>query len=289
MLEIADLKKKVDAESYGRSFPKLQEQLRGLQYVARDAETATVIVLEGWDGSGRGNIIKHLTGRLDPRLFRIYPGTAPSPLERRHHFLWRYQAKLPDDGEMALFDHSWYGRVLVERLDKLVPKKMWQAAYDQINEFERWLADDNQVLVKFWLHISKKEQKKRFEKFLQDKRLAFKVTKEYWRHNRDYKKWAEAVEEMLSKTDTPHAPWTIVEATDMRWARVKVFQVLIQRIEEALARRKGAPEAVSRTAVAKAATRTARKAQATADSARAHQEAAQAGMPLEEDIKATSV
>ena len=128
MLEIADLKKKVDAESYGRSFPKLQEQLRGLQYVARDAETATVIVLEGWDGSGRGNIIKHLTGRLDPRLFRIYPGTAPSPLERRHHFLWRYQLKLPDDGEMTLFDHSWYGRVLVERMDKLVPKKMWQAA-----------------------------------------------------------------------------------------------------------------------------------------------------------------
>ncbi len=286
MLEIADLKKKLDPEAYDHTFPKLQEKLRGLQYVARDAEIATVIALEGWDGSGRGNILKHLMQRLDPRLFRVYPGTAPSPLEKRHHYLWRYQINLPNDGEMGLFDHSWYGRVLVERMDKLVPKKTWRQAYDQINEFERWLADDNQVLVKLWLHISKKEQKKRFERFEKDKRLAWKVTKEYWRHHRDYKQWAEAVEEMLSKTDTPHAPWTIVEATDMRWARVKVFQVLIQRIEDALARRKAAPEAVSRTAVAQAATQAARQAQATADTALAHQKAREAGMPLEEEAAA---
>ncbi len=190
---------------------------------------------------------------LDPRLFRALRGTAPTPLEKRYHFLWRYQVALPNDGHMALFDHSWYGRVLVERVDKIVRKSEWQPAYEQINEFERWLADDNQVLAKFWLHISKAEQKKRFKKFEADRNLAWKITKEYKHHHKQYDKWVQAVEEMLAKTDSPHAPWTIVEATDARWARVKVFQVLIQRIEEALARRAEAPSAVSRTAAAHAA------------------------------------
>jgi polyphosphate kinase 2 (PPK2 family) len=285
MLEIADLNKKLEPAAYRRIFPKLQEKLRGLQYAVRDAEIATVIALEGWDGSGRGNIIKHLVSRLDPRLFRIYPGTPPSPLEQRHHFLWRYQVNLPNDGEIALFDHSWYGRVLVERMDKLVPKKDWREAYEQINQFERWLADDGQVLVKFWLHISKKEQKKRFKEFKQDPALAYKVTKEYKRHHKQYNKWVAAVEEMLQKTDSPHAPWTIVEAEDLRWARVKVFQTLIDRIEKALARRKAAPAAVSRTVAALEATKVKRARKAAADSALAKSQARKEGLPMEEERK----
>ena len=281
MLEIADLNKKLDPAVYRRTFPRLQEKLRGLQYAARDAEIPTVIALEGWDGSGRGNVIKHLVSRLDPRLFRVYPGTPPSPLELRHHFLWRYQANLPNDGEMALFDHSWYGRVLVERLDKLVPKKAWREAYEQINQFEHWLADDRQVLVKFWLHISKKEQKKRFKEFKKDPQLAFKVTKEYKRHHQQYAKWLAAVEEMLQKTDTPHAPWTIVEATDLRWARVKVFQTLIDRLEKVLAARKAAPAAVSRTVVAQQATKSKRARKALSDSALAKSQARKEGLPME--------
>ena len=282
MLEVVDLKKKLESAEYQRAFPRLQERLRVLQYEARDAQIPTVIALEGWDACGRGNIIKHLTQRLDPRLFRIYAGTPPSPLEQRYHFLWRYQLNLPNDGEMALFDHSWYGRVLVERVDKLVPKKAWREAYEQINEFERWLAEDNQVLVKFWLHISRKEQKKRFQEYEADPQMAWKVTKEYWRHHRNYDKWVKAVEEMLAKTDTPHAPWTIVEANDLRWARVKVFKALIQRLEEALKRRQAEPAAVSRTAAAEAATQAARKARAAADAELARAKAREAGMPLEE-------
>jgi polyphosphate kinase 2 (PPK2 family) len=285
MLEIADLKKKMDPGAYKRTFPKLQERLRQLQYQARDAEIPTVIALEGWDGSGRGNIFKHLVSRLDPRLFRVYPGTPPSPLEQRHHFLWRYQINLPNDGEMALFDHSWYGRVLVERMDKLVPKKVWREAYEQINQFERWLADDGQVLVKLWLHISKKEQKQRFREFKRDPHMAYKVTKEYKRHHGDYEKWYKAVEELLQKTDSPHAPWTIVEAEDMRWARVRVFQTLIGRLEKVLARRKAAPAAVSRTVAAHEATKVKRAKKSVADSVLAKAQARKEGLPMEAKSK----
>ncbi len=239
MLEIVNLKTKLEPRKYQQVFPKLQEKLRRLQYEARDAKIATVIALEGWDGSGRGNIIKHLTARLDPRLFRIYRGTPPTELELRYHFLWRYQIHLPNYGEMALFDHSWYGRVLVERVDKLVKKKLWREAYEQINQLERLLADDGQVLVKFWLHISQKEQKKRFKEYEEDPKLAWKVTKEYRRHHHQYKKWVKAVEEMLLKTDSPYAPWTIVEANDLRSARVKVFQTLVTRFEKALEQKGG--------------------------------------------------
>ena len=126
----------------------------------------------------------------------------------------------------------------------------WKQAYEEINQFERWLADDGQILLKFWMHISKAEQKKRFRACLCDPALQWKITKEYTQHHRQYNKWTAAVEEMLAKTDSPHAPWTLVGATDMRWARVKVFRTLVEKIEEALAKRKAAPGAVSRSAVA---------------------------------------
>jgi polyphosphate kinase 2 (PPK2 family) len=183
-------------------------------------------------------------------MFRVIPGSPPTELEARYHFLWRYQMALPNDGEMVVFDHSWYGRVLVERVDKLTKKKQWRQAYEEINQFERWLADDGQVLMKFWLHISKSEQKKRFRAALKDPALKWKITKEYRRHHRDYEKWSEAVEEMLAKTDSPHAPWTVVEANDLRYARVKVFQTITDRVEEAIAKRKSVPELISRSTAA---------------------------------------
>jgi polyphosphate kinase 2 (PPK2 family) len=282
MLEVVDLDKKLTKAAYKRLFPPLQEKLRRLQYAALQAELPTVVALEGWDTAGKGDVVRHLTQRLDPRAFRVHPGTPPSLLEQRYHFLWRYQVKLPNDGHIAVFDHSWYGRVLVERVDKLVKKSLWREAYEQINQFERWLADDGQVLVKFWLHISRKEQKRRFRACERDPALRWKITKEYWQHHRDYKKWVTAVEEVLAKTDTPHAPWTIVEATNLRWARVKVFQTIIQRIEEGLARRQANPTAVARTAAARAATKQAREQRALIDAERARVEAKEAGLPLEE-------
>jgi polyphosphate kinase 2 (PPK2 family) len=272
MLETVNLKKQLSKTAYQRRMKELQEKLRGLQYAAQTAELPVVICLEGWDTAGKGQVIKKLTERLDPRLFRIYPGRPPSPLEQRYHFLWRYQVALPNDGEMALFDHSWYGRVLVERCDKLVPKKLWREAYQQINEFERWLADDGQVLIKFWMHISQKEQRRRFKAALADPLLRWKITKEYKRHHKQYNKWVKAVEEMLAKTNTGYAPWTIVEANDLRWARVRVFETLVGRLEQELARRKALPAAVSRTAAARAATKADRAARAARDTQRAHEE-----------------
>jgi len=266
MLETVDLKTSIAKTQYAKEMPELQEKLRKLQYAAQEAEVPVVICLEGWDTAGKGQIVKKLTEKLDPRLFRVLPGTSPTPLEQRHHFLWRYQVALPNDGEMAVFDHSWYGRVLVERCDKLTPKKVWREAYQQINEFERWLTDDGQVLLKFWMHISKKEQKKRFRACLKDPLLKWKITKEYKRHHKDYGKWVDAVEEMLAKTDTPNAPWVVVEANDIRWARIKVFDTIVKALESVLARRQALPAGVSRTAAAAAATREARAEKAARDS-----------------------
>lgn len=266
MLETINLKKQLPKPLYLKRMKELQEQLRSLQYAAREAEVPIIICLEGWDTAGKGRVISKLMEKLDPRLFRVFPGSPPSPLEQRYHFLWRYQVALPNDGEMAVFDHSWYGRVLVERCDKLVKKKVWREAYQQINEFERWLIDDGQVLLKFFLHISKKEQKKRFQECLKDPILKWKITKEYKRHHKQYDRWVRAIEEMLAKTNTTNAPWTVVEANDLRWARVRVFETLVTRIADELAQRKAMPALVSRTAAAAAATKASRAAAAARDS-----------------------
>ncbi len=272
MLETLDLRKRLSKPAYRKQMKALQERLRGLQYAAQQAELPVLVCLEGWDCAGKGRVVSKLVERLDPRLFRVYPGSPPTPLEERYHFLWRYQTRLPNDGEMAVFDHSWYGRVLVERCDKLVRKKVWRVAYAQINQFERWLADDNQVLIKLWMHISKKEQKKRFRETLKDPLLRWKITTEYKRHHRQYNRWLDAVEEMLARTSTPHAPWTLVEANDSRWARVKVFETLVARIEETLAHRQQLPAAVSRTAAAGAATKDEREARKARDAVLAREE-----------------
>jgi len=272
MLETLDLKKSLSKAAYAKRMPELQEKLRGLQYAVHEAEVPVTICLEGWDTAGKGRLIKKLMEKLDPRLFRVYPGRPPSPLEQRYHFLWRYEMKLPNDGEITVFDHSWYGRVLVERCDKLVPKKVWREAFEHINEFERWLADDGQVVIKLWMHISKKEQKQRFKDTLKDPLLRWKITKEYKRHHKQYNKWLDAVEEMLAKTDSPHAPWTVVEANDLRWARVRIFETIVKRIEEVLERRKAVPASVSRTAAAAAATKSARAERSARDKERAREE-----------------
>jgi polyphosphate kinase 2 (PPK2 family) len=272
MLETVDLKKSLSKAAYAKRMPELQEKLRGLQYAVHEAEVPVVICLEGWDTAGKGRVIKKLTEKLDPRLFRIYPGRPPSPLEQRYHFLWRYQMKLPNDGEVTVFDHSWYGRVLVERCDKLVPRKVWREAYEHINEFERWLTEDGQVVIKLWMHISKKEQKQRFKDTLQDPLLRWKITKEYKRHHKQYNKWLDAVEEMLAKTDSPHAPWTVVESNDLRWARVRIFETIVKRIAEVVERRKAVPAAVSRTAAAAAATKSVRAERSARDKERAREE-----------------
>jgi len=283
MLETIDLSRKLSRADYQREFPALQERLRALQYALKEAEVPTVVVFEGWDAAGKGTVIQRLTEKLAPRAFRAWPGSPPSELEQRYHWLWRYQVRLPEDGQIALFDHSWYGRVLVERVEKVVRKKVWRPAYDQINELERWLVDDGQVVVKLFFHISRKEQRRRLEKMERDPALRWKVSSEDWRRNRRYDRWVEAIEDMLERTHTPACPWTVVEATDSRWTRVKVFRTIVERMEEALRRRAQSPAAVSRTQAAREATRGARETREQAERALMRTVAADAGLPLDPD------
>jgi polyphosphate kinase 2 (PPK2 family) len=282
MLETLDMKREVNKAAYKKQFPLLQNKLRGLQYELQRAEIATVVVFEGVDAAGKGTTISRLVERLDPRLYRVVPSTAPTEEEKSRHFLWRYQMKLPEDGHMTIFDRSWYGRVLVERIDGGLEDDLVRRAYTEIRDYERWLADDGQVVVKFWLHISQKMQGKRLTKLEDDPVEHWKVSEEDWEHHRDYEKWYRAAEQMFTATDTPYAPWTLVSAADKRACRIEVFKVLIRRMEEALSRRLSDPKATSRTAFGEAQLKAVREKKAAEFSNRARQEAAAAGLPLEE-------
>ncbi|MCK6480890.1 MAG: hypothetical protein L6R43_12330 [Planctomycetes bacterium] len=282
MLETLNLSKKVDKATFRKTFPALQDRLRKLQYDLQSAEIATVVVFEGVDAAGKGTTISRLVERLDPRLYRVVPSTPPTPEERGRHFLWRYQMKLPADGTMTIYDRSWYGRVLVERFDGDVSDEEVRRAYTEIRDFERWLADDGQVIVKIWLHIDRKLQRKRLKDMEKDAIHNWKVSKEDWRHHREYDKWIRAAEQMFTATDAPYAPWSLVPASDKRLCRIQVFETIIRRMEEALSRRLSDPKAVSRTTAAEALGKAAREKSAVEMSSRAREAAAAAGLPLEE-------
>ncbi len=237
MLEKVDLSRTLSKAEYKRKMPFLQERLLDLQTACWKERIPSVILFEGWDASGKGTTINLLTQRLEPRGFRLYAVQAPRTYETHMPWLWRFWQKLPNYGEMSIFDRSWYGRVLVERLEKLTPKKEWRKAYQDITGFERALADDGHVLIKFFLHISKAEQRKRFRALERDPLESWHVQPEDWEHHRKYEKYVTAIEEMFEQTETEWGSWTIVEATDRRWARAKVFDTIIARLEEALIKR----------------------------------------------------
>lgn len=231
MLEQIDLSKGIEKEEYKTILPELELRLGELQRKARALDIPVVIVFEGWDAAGKGTVINRLIQTFDPRGCVVHPISAPNQEERLRPFLWRFWIKTPAKERIAVFDRSWYGRVLVGRIDKLVKKQEWKQAYTEIAFFERQLANDGTLIIKFFLHISKKEQKKRFEKLQQSSATAWKVTKEDWKHHKQYEKYLEATEEMLAKTDTGFAPWTIVEAHDRRFATLKVFKTIIDSLE----------------------------------------------------------
>ncbi|NIS80704.1 MAG: hypothetical protein GTO14_10955 [Anaerolineales bacterium] len=234
MLEKIDLTKKLSKKEYKTQLPKLQRRLYDLQTAAWKTGIPSVIIFEGWDAAGKGTTIRTLTQRLDPRGFKLYPIRAARTFEKMHPWLWRFWLKLPNYGEMAIFDRSWYGRVLVERVEEFTPEYEWRKAYRDIVDFEQTIADDNYVLVKFWLHISKEEQKRRFKLLEKDPLKSWQVTDEDWDHHKKYKAYLLAVEEMLERTETEWAPWTIVEATSRWWARVKVFNTIINNLSQRL-------------------------------------------------------
>jgi AMP-polyphosphate phosphotransferase len=193
------------------------------------------VVFEGWDASGKGGAIKRLVNHLDPRHVRVAQFAAPTYDEKRHHFLWRFWPALPGWGGMAVLDRSWYGRVLVERVEGFATKEQWQRAYEEIVEFEDTLTAEGMIITKFWLHISDEEQLERFERRKKDPLKVWKLTDEDWRNREKRPQYERAVEDMLARTDHPAAPWTVVEADSKRYARVKVVETVVQAIEKGMA------------------------------------------------------
>jgi len=242
MLELLDLKQNIPKEVYRQVFPDLEVRLGECQRAARAAGIPVVLVFEGWDAAGKGSTINRLAQVLDPRGFQVHPICAPDESERLRPWMWRFWRALPAAGNVAIFDRSWYGRVLLERVEGLVDRPTWERAYDEILQFERQLADSGAVIVKFWLHISKREQRRRFKRLEKNPATAWKVGKAEWRRHRQYGRWLDAVEEMLQRTHTAHAPWVVVEATKGRYLRTKVFESIIHAIESELARRARMPK-----------------------------------------------
>ena len=194
------------------------------------------VLFEGWDASGKGGAIKRLVGPLDPRHVRVASFAAPTPDEKRHHFLWRFYPALPGWGGMAVFDRSWYGRVLVERVEGYATDEQWRRAYDEISGFERSLALEGMVLVKLWLHISHHEQLRRFERREADPLKRWKLGPEDWRNRAKRQQYEAALRDMLTLTDHELGPWDVISAEDKRYARVQVLETVIARLEEGMRR-----------------------------------------------------
>jgi polyphosphate kinase 2 (PPK2 family) len=234
MLENVNLERELSKGEYNAALPRLQRRLYDLEKACWDNGVPSLVVFEGWETSGKGGAIATLTERLDPRGFRMYSITPPRTHENQFPWLRRFWLKTPNRGEMAIFDRSWYRRVLEKRVDRIIPPEQWKQAYQDIVEFERMLADDGVVLVKLFFHISKKEQGRRFKKILADPLEKWRISQEDLEHSKQYDEFSEAVEDMLERTEAAHASWTIVEATCKRWARKKVFDTIIHALSKRL-------------------------------------------------------
>ena len=234
MLEQIDLSLSLSKAQYQRRLPQLQARLYDLEHAVFTSGIPVMIAFEGWAAAGTGSIINALAERLDPRGFRAVPITPPRTAEMRYPWLWRFWQKIPAYGQIVVYDTSWYRRVLIDRINKTVRKREWQNAYQDIADFEEQLAADGTVILKFWLHISKKEQARRFKKLLKSKLTAWQVADEDAAQHAAYGKYLVAVEDMLARTDAPHAPWVIVEATDRYFARIKIFETVIRALETRL-------------------------------------------------------
>ena len=234
MLEGVDLTRRLAAKSYGKKIAREQLRLRDLHFRMYEQRVPALSVFEGWDAAGKGGAIKRVTETLEPRGYTVSSFSAPRGEEKTHHYLWRFWRSLPRAGHLGIFDRSYYGRVLVERVEGFCSAEEWRRAYREINEFEAHQASFGMVIVKFWLHLSKEEQLRRFRDRERDPFRSYKLTPEDWRNRARWGAYREAVEEMLARTSTPYAPWTAVEADDKYYARVKVVKTLAGAVERAL-------------------------------------------------------
>ena len=242
MLDGLDLSLKLSHEEEAERLEAAQRRLLELRLVLggllgdQGLGPPLCVVFEGWDASGKGGAIKRLVGALDPRHVRVKQFAAPTHDEKRHHWLWRFWPALPGWGGMAVLDRSWYGRVLVERVEGYTEEIAWRRAYEEIRDFEHMLVAEGMVLVKLWLHISDAEQLKRFERRANDPLKVWKLTEEDWRNRDKRDEYARAIEDMVVETNTGFAPWTLVEAESKRYARVKVLETVIAAAEDGMRR-----------------------------------------------------
>jgi polyphosphate kinase 2 (PPK2 family) len=234
MLERLDLTLALDKEEYDKQLKILQAELHVLAFQVYTQKRPVVIVYEGMDASGKGGTIKRLTERIDPRGYVVWPISAPSGEDKQRHYLYRFWRRLPEQGQIAIFDRSWYGRVLVERLEGFCTEADWRRAYSEINQFERQLTNFGTIVLKFWMHISKQEQLNRFRERERTHYKTWKITDEDWRNRGKWEDYITAAEEMLLKTSTPEAPWTLVEANDKYFSRIKSLRAVAEKLRREL-------------------------------------------------------
>lgn len=228
------LDKEISEEEYKKELKNLQSKLSELHNRLYRRKIPVVIAYEGWDAAGKGGNIKRITEALDPRGFEVHPIASPLPNEKARHYLWRFWNRLPKTGHIAIFDRTWYGRVMVERLEGFCSENEWQRAYNEINEFEKELSDWGAVIIKFWVQIDKDTQLARFEERQNTPEKQWKITDEDWRNREKWDLYETAVNEMLKKTNTTYAPWHVLESNDKKYARIKALRIVIDAIEAAL-------------------------------------------------------
>jgi polyphosphate:AMP phosphotransferase len=234
VLNEADLTKRLSSEQYSEEYDKLSHELDYLAWQCYQKEISSVFVFEGWDAGGKGGVIRRLISSLDAKLYRVIQIGAPTEEEHAHHYLWRFWRHIPSDGKITIYDRSWYGRVLVERVEGFAKVNEWQRAYSEINNFEEQLARHGTIVKKFWLQISSEEQMKRFSEREEVDYKRYKLTDEDWRNREKRDSYEEAVNDMIHKTDKQHAPWYIIPAEDKNYARMEVMKIVRDGMKKAL-------------------------------------------------------
>jgi len=234
ILNSLDMSQAVSKKAFTVELEKFQGRLNLLHRKAKDKGLSTILVFEGWDAAGKGGAIRRLTAALDARSYQVIPIAAPTDEERAHHYLWRFWRHLPRAGRVTIFDRSWYGRVLVERVEGFATEPEWRRAYSEINEFEDELVDHGVVLIKFWVHITQEEQLRRFKEREGAQYKKWKLTDEDWRNRQKWSDYESAVNEMVERTSTGVAPWTLVEGNDKYFARLKVLKTACSSIARAI-------------------------------------------------------
>lgn len=226
-----DLTKTLSRGDYKKRMKELQSRLEYLHSNIYQLRIPVVLGFEGWDAAGKGGAIHRLTSHLDPRGYKVNPTAAPNDVEKVHHYLWRFWNSMPKAGHIAIFDRTWYGRVMVERIEGFCSEEDWRRAYQEINDMEAHMANFGAVVIKFWLHIDKDEQERRFKERMNDPAKQWKITDEDWRNREKWDEYEEAVNEMLVRTSTTYAPWVVVEGNCKYYARVKVLETVVNALE----------------------------------------------------------